>query len=147
MRAGPCQAHHNGLHKRIGDRGAAFRRWSVPVAQRGESMGAAERLKGQRRERQIVALHQDQGIPACKESRSGYTGHDVLIADQWWAEVKSRKTGGGFALIERWLEGVAFLFVWRDRRKPLVVMEYDIYVELMRGYLRERNDGEHTAGE
>lgn len=98
-------------------------------------MGNSERLKGQRRERQIVALHHDAAIPASKESRSGYTGHDLLIADELWAEVKGRKEGSGFTMIERWLEGVSLLFVWRDRRPPMVVLEWDTYLELMRGHL------------
>ena len=44
-------------------------------------MGRKSRAKGVRTEHQVVAWHQDAGIPAEKVSRSGYGGEDLHIGD------------------------------------------------------------------
>ena len=48
-------------------------------------------------------------------------------------EVKARKNGGGFALIERWLEGNDMLIVKSDRKEPLVVLPWNVYGQLITG--------------
>ncbi len=97
-------------------------------------MSRMQRSKGLRVEREIVCLHHDVGIPCEKISRSGYTGPDLRIADEFLGEVKTRKSGEGFATLERWLGEADVLFLRRDRQRPMVVMPWETYVRLMRTY-------------
>jgi hypothetical protein len=101
------------------------------------SPGRRSRNKGARVEREIVALHQAMGVEAERVPLSGaaggsYTG-DVIVAKKYKAEVKARKNGGGFALIERWLEGNDMLIVKSDRKEPLVVLPWSVYGQLITG--------------
>ena len=101
--------------------------------------GKHSRTKGARIEREIVALHDEIGIPCEKVSRSGYTGPDFRVADTYWGESKAR--AGGFKLIERWIEGCELLFLRTDGKpKPLVVMPWDMYASLMRAVFTRRYD-------
>ena len=66
------------------------------------------RQKGLRVEREIVGLHTAMGVNAERVPLSGsaggsYTG-DVIVDNQYKVEVKSRKEGKGFALLQRWLQ-------------------------------------------
>ena len=99
-------------------------------------MGLSSRRKGAEIERLIVALHHEAGLPAEKVSRTGYTGSDLRIADEFLGEVKARKTGEGFTLLESWLTGADLLFLKRNRQSPLVCMSWGVYEQLLRGYLR-----------
>lgn len=96
-----------------------------------------QREKGLRLEREIVHLHQDAGIPAERIPLSGAAGGsfagDIKIADEYIAEVKGRANGEGFATIKRWLAENDILFLREDRRKPLVVLPWEVYQELMIG--------------
>ena len=98
-----------------------------------KKMGKANRRKGGSVERKLVNEHKDAGIPALRVPLSGaaqgFKG-DIRIAESLVAEVKSRKGGTGFKTIEGWLEGNDLLFLHRDRRKPLVVMEWPLYLEM-----------------
>ena len=102
-------------------------------------MAVSSRRKGADVERAVVHLHHDAGIPCEKISRTGYTGPDLCVADTWLAEVKARRSGEGFAVLERWLEGVALLFLKRNRHPPLVVMAWETYVALLHGQAPERD--------
>lgn len=97
-------------------------------------MGKMSRDKGARRERQLVEKLRAAGIPCTKESRSGYTGHDLTVAGVIKAEVKARGSGAGFKTLENWLVGNDLLFLWRDRNDPLVTMDLDTATELLRAY-------------
>ncbi len=101
-------------------------------------MGRASRDKGLRAERNIVALFHDEGIPAERVPLSGQQGGrfagDVVIGDDWRAEVKARKSGEGFTVLERWLAGHDLLLLVRDRKAPMAVMEWGMLVALMRAY-------------
>ncbi len=48
------------------------------------------------------------------------------------SEVKGRKGGGGFITLERWLADYDALFLIRDRAKPLVVLPWERWAELVR---------------
>jgi hypothetical protein len=96
------------------------------------------RSKGARIERHIVALHQDAGIAAEKRSRTGYVGEDLRIVEAFSAEVKSRKTGEGFATLERWLGKCDLLFLKRDRQPPLVLLPWKTYLQLMTAYTQQK---------
>lgn len=104
--------------------------------------GKAPRQKGDRIEREIINLHEDLDIHAERYPLSGSTrfrgsGHDIdIYADDEGgaplvAEVKSRKNGEGFAQLEKWLGDYDLLFLRRDRKKPLVVMPWRVYIYLM----------------
>jgi Holliday junction resolvase len=103
-------------------------------------MGAKSRNKGNRIEREIVALHRDIGIPAERVPLSGAAGgsfagdvrieiHRVRLS----AEVKARRNGAGFAVIAKWLGGNDLLFLRRDRAAPLVVLTFETYTRLLKG--------------
>ena len=100
-------------------------------------MGRAEREKGARVERGLVHLHRDAGIDCERVPLSGAAGGrfggDLVVADCYRAEVKSRAGGAGFRTLERWLADHALLFLKRDRQPPLVVMPWAVYARLMGG--------------
>ncbi len=98
------------------------------------SGGAASKRKGSRIERELVHLHKLAGID-CKRvplsgAVDGFKG-DLRIVEDFTGEVKGRKTGRGFTVIERWLGDNDFLFLRQDRKKPLVVMPWGMYAWLM----------------
>jgi len=104
-------------------------------------MGRAARDKGQRVEYKVLHRLQDAGIPAEKLPLSGQLGGkyrgDLMVADSFRAEVKARKSGEGFAVLERWLGGHDLLLLVRDRQLPLAVMEWSTLVALLRAYKGE----------
>jgi hypothetical protein len=99
--------------------------------------GKHSRSKGARIEREIVAIHDEIPCPAEKVSRSGYTGEDLVIADEFSAEVKARSEG--FKLLDRWLGDNSLLFIRKDGiRYPGVYMPWRVYAQLMAAYLELR---------
>lgn len=98
-------------------------------------MSRHSRDKGARIEREIVNLHRSAGISAERVPLSGAAGGqfigDLVIDGLGRAEVKARAGGAGFALLERWLSDHDGLFLRRDRAKPLVVLPWRTYLELM----------------
>ena len=106
-------------------------------------MGKPSRDKGQRRERQVVALHVDLGIRAEKVPLSGATryrgnGADIDIypfgedAGALVGEVKARRNGEGFKTLERWLGENDMLFLVRDRQEPMVVLPWATWERLLK---------------
>jgi hypothetical protein len=93
------------------------------------------KIKGDRIERQIVYLHEEMGIPAQRVPLSGAAGGrftgDVWIGDMK-AEVKARAGGNGFKTLERWLGSNDLLFLRRDRQKPMVVLPWKTYEDLIK---------------
>ena len=74
------------------------------------------------------------GVPAEKVPLSGslggkYSG-DLIVAGKK-AEVKARKGGEGFKVLERWLANNEYLFLHRTRRPPFVAMEWETFLELL----------------
>jgi hypothetical protein len=100
-------------------------------------MGNLSRSKGQRVERAMLHLHHDAGVPCCKVSRTGYTGHALQVADTFTAEVKSRANGEGFSTLARWLGSSDLLFLRRDRQHPLVVMSWSTYITIVTGKIHD----------
>jgi hypothetical protein len=94
--------------------------------------GRRNRRRGAEVEREIVDMLRGSGVAAEKISRSGYTGPDIVIRDQYPAECKLRK--GGWKTIARWLVGVNILFLREGgKREPMVVLDWKTFVELMGG--------------
>jgi Holliday junction resolvase len=105
-------------------------------------MGKAEREKGGRVEREIVNLHKHIGIrseryPLSGSSRFRGSGHDIDL--YIWGdteapavcEVKARKSGSGFSVIERWLGEFDALFLKRNNAQPLVVLPWRTWQRLI----------------
>jgi len=106
-------------------------------------MSKASRDKGLRRENQIVHLHKEIGIHAERVPLSGAAkfrntaGSDVDCyvrgrdAAPFVTEVKARASGEGFVTLERWLGMNDALFLVRDRAKPLVVLPWERWAEMV----------------
>ena len=103
--------------------------------------GKKHKQKGDRLEREIVALLRSHGIEAERVPLSGAAGGsfagDVIVAGRYKAEVKARANGSGFKLLEGWLEGNDLVIMKRDRKKPLIAMSFDAYVALLHAALNE----------
>jgi len=108
--------------------------------------GRGARSKGNRIEREIKQLHLDAEVPCERVPLSGGAGGsfvgDLLIgphatpgARYFRGEVKARAGGQGFATLERWLGSNDLLFLRRDRTAPLIVLPWDIYLELVKARL------------
>ena len=103
-------------------------------------MGKKSRDKGARIEREIVNLHKDAGIGAQRVPMSGasqYT-HDADIdvypvgrSAPLVCEVKARKQFPKWLM--DWLGENDALFLREDKREPLVVLPWRIYLELIGG--------------
>lgn len=105
-------------------------------------MSRSQRDKGNRIELEIVNAHKNMGVHAERYPLSGAShfrgqGHDIDIyafgEDEApaVAEVKARKEGSGFALLERWLGDYDALFLRRDRAEPLVVIPWRMWKRLI----------------
>lgn len=107
-------------------------------------IGKANRAKGARRELALVEMHKTLGVHAERVPLSGAMryqggGHDIDVylkgrdAPPWIGEVKARATasGSGFAIIERWLADYDFLALWADREKPLIVLPWERWQDLL----------------
>jgi hypothetical protein len=106
-------------------------------------MGKSSRDKGQRRERQIVALHVDLGIHAERVPLSGASRYQGNGADldvypfsrdgpPLCGEVKARRNGAGFKTLEKWLGDNDMLFLVRDRQEPMVVLPWGTWERLLK---------------
>jgi Holliday junction resolvase len=105
-------------------------------------MGAKSRTKGARIEREIIERLREIGVAAERVPLSGashYKGdaHDVDVY-AWGrdeaplvAEVKGRKDGAGFKVLERWLGEYDLLFLRRDRDDPMVAMPWRVLERLI----------------
>ena len=103
--------------------------------------GRSSKTKGTRVERELVKKLEKDGIPAWRVPMSGAIGgslnSDIKIGPdkEWDCEVKARKGGGGFVQIERWLGNNQCLFLKRGFQDPLVVVEWDVFVDLFKSHL------------
>jgi Holliday junction resolvase len=93
------------------------------------------RNKGNRVERELVKMHEEAGVEAERMPLSGALGGkyggDLLIDNQYRAEVKARANGEGFIVLEKWLGEHDFLFLKRNNRQPMVMMNWDHYIALL----------------
>lgn len=100
-------------------------------------LSTGPRRKGYRVENQLAHLHREIGVE-CRRiplsgAAEGYPGDlEIRRGGRWLrGEVKARKAGKGFALLERWLGEHDLLFLKRNRKKPLVVMPWEVYQRLI----------------
>lgn len=109
-------------------------------------MGKFSRSKGARVERELVNKLRDTGIYAERVPLSGAAGGsfsgDVIIPlgldgkalagiTELRCEVKARSNGAGFTQLERWKADNDLLFLKRDRTEPMVVMDWDLFTQLL----------------
>lgn len=106
--------------------------------------GAKHRQKGDRVEREIVEAFKTSGIhaeryPLSGASRFRGSGHDIDIypfgreVAPLVGEVKARKDGEGFAMLERWLGEYDVLLLRRNNAEPLAVVPWSVLIRLMGG--------------
>jgi Holliday junction resolvase len=116
---------------------------SSKIAKPKQQGGARHRRKGDRCEREIVALHLALGIHSERVPHSGamrYRGHgadvDVYALGReecpLVSECKSRKAGGGFVQLERWLGENDLLFLRRNHAEPLVLLPWRTWAAILK---------------
>jgi hypothetical protein len=113
--------------------------------------GAKHRQKGDRIERELVDRHMAVGVfaeryPLSGASRFRGSGHDIDIYSfgteeaPLVAEVKARKTGKGFAILEKWLGEYDLLMLRRNNADPFVVMPWSVWERILT-VLKKNNNG------
>jgi Holliday junction resolvase len=104
--------------------------------------GRRHREKGDRAERQLVALHKALGVFAERVPHSGAMRYQGNGADvdlypfgrseaPLVSESKARKGGAGFVQLERWLGANDALFLRRNNADALVVLPWRTWVALL----------------
>jgi Holliday junction resolvase len=104
-------------------------------------MSAARRRKGARVEREIVERHCALGVHAERVPLSGaarYQGNGADVDVHAFpnekplaCEMKSRRSGAGFATLEKWLGEFDALFLRRDNAEPLAVVPWRVWARLV----------------
>lgn len=102
-------------------------------------MGAKSQRKGYRIENEIVNALRDAGIRAVRMPLSGSLGGDLagdvvldpIGRDRMRCEIKARANGSGFGTIERWLGQNDVLILRRDRQRPIVVLPWERFLDLL----------------
>jgi hypothetical protein len=106
------------------------------------SGGAGSRRKGSRAEREVVDLHLALGVKAERVPLSGASryrdnGADVDIycfgseECPLVCEVKSRKSGSGFTVLEKWLGDFDVLVLRRNNALPMIVLPWRVWARLV----------------
>jgi hypothetical protein len=103
--------------------------------------GKRSRDKGARRERQVVKLFRDLGLPAERVPLSGASGGefkgDVLFgwpgekAPHRRVEVKGRARAAGWKTVKQWLDDNEALLLIEDGREPLVVLPWSVFGDIV----------------
>ena len=97
------------------------------------SQGKGSRTKGSDAEREVVRMLIERGIDARKISRSGYATPDIEVLDYFLGEVKRQEETVPIT-VYKWLaqyDETDMLFMRRNRMKWLVVMDIDIFADLV----------------
>ena len=98
-------------------------------------MPRAEREKGRRRENQIVKTLKGNNIDARRISRPYISSDDLEIYTPHTGvlkgEVKARAKAAGWRTIKKWRRDSDLLFLIEDFQKPLVVLDFDLFTEIL----------------
>jgi Holliday junction resolvase len=103
-------------------------------------MGKASRDKGGRFERELVNTAKAHGLEAYRVPLSGAAAgfkNDIIIKQgrtTWEIEAKKRATG--FKFIYDNIAGADILVIGADRQKPLAVLDYEDFCDLLNGALK-----------
>lgn len=115
-------------------------------------MTSKSKQKGTRIENKIVKTHQDNDVPCKRVPLSGSVGGvlkgDIVVGQEqetldefenilFRGEVKSRKGGTGFTVLERWLGNNDFLFLHRNYQEPMVIMNMSTYLLLIKAFIKK----------
>jgi hypothetical protein len=87
-------------------------------------MGKSQRAKGSRVERRILAMFNKLGFNGRRVGflpALGIPTQGDLDINGMHVEVKARKKGEGFKIIQNWLEGNDMLVLVANNREPLIV--------------------------
>ena len=94
--------------------------------------------KGSRFERQLVDIAKAHNLEAYRVplSGAGSIKNDVHIkvGREVW-EIEEKKRANGFAFIYQNIEGADALVIGADRKKPLAVIDYEDFLNLLAGKL------------
>ena len=91
--------------------------------------------KGQRIEREILRQLRDYGLTVERRSLSDQSadgGPDLIIEGHLTCEIKSRKDGGGFSLLNRWKSDNDLLILKQNNREALALVSFAFLAELLR---------------
>lgn len=101
-------------------------------------LGKKSRDKGNRVERLLVNKLKEAGLDAQRVPLSGACQGDfagdiqIKLENQTLlVEVKARKNGQGFKVLEGWLGDNDMLFLKRDNQEPLVTLKWETLIELL----------------
>ena len=93
------------------------------------------KIKGSRVAREIVNALKAAGIPAFRVPLSGagaiYGDVKFGPGHKYTGEVKARKNGQGFAVLEKWMGDCDALILKRDRQQPMVCVSWELFTQLM----------------
>lgn len=116
--------------------------------------GRAAKAKGSRVERELAKLLTGAGVPTRRVIGSGAHGGidsrlegDLQIGtyhDGHWlltGEVKARKNGEGFKVLEGWLGENDLLLLKRNNKEPLAVMPWRTLVPLLQAFYDSETEG------
>ena len=108
-------------------------------------MGKASRDKGGRFERELVNTARAHSLDAYRVPLSGAADgfkNDVIIKKgrETW-EIEAKKRANGFKFLYDNIDGADVLVVGADRRKPLAVLDYEDFCDLLAGV----HDGKKQA--
>ena len=115
---------------------------------------AGRKQKGSRVEREIAKKLTDAGIPSRRVVMSGAAArYDVRLKGDvdigllptgdslLTAEVKARRDGAGFKVLEGWLGDNQVLILRKNNTDPFVAMRWEVFVDLLRSrYEEELNE-------
>lgn len=94
--------------------------------------------KGTRFENQLVQIAKAHGLDAVRVplSGAGSIKNDVhiKIGREVW-EIEAKKRANGFSFIYDNIEGADVLVIGADRKKPLAVLDYEDFLNLLAGKL------------
>lgn len=112
-------------------------------------MGKMARNKGKRGEREVVNLlkaagHHAQRTAPLQAHMGDSSGADVLLDDKYKIEVKRRKNG--FKTLYSHIENADFAFMRADRKKHIVAMSVETFLELYRK-AKESGENDKQGGE
>lgn len=106
--------------------------------------GRASKQKGYRYEAKLVKMHEKIGVHAERVPLSGAAGGshtgDVIVDGEFRTEVKARKNGDGFKVLEKWMKDCDMLFLFRDRQAPFVCMDWLTYERIMGSVIGGKED-------
>lgn len=103
-------------------------------------MSSKAHVKGYQQEIYVRDKLIQRGIAAERVPLSGLMGGiydgDLCIptvaAPDFKCEVKSRKSGAGFTVLEKWMQDKDIMFLKRDRQEPMVVLSWEVFIKLMK---------------